>query len=291
MRTPQPGHASQVHEIARLQAARFHPLKCRPRSPQSGHRSLKKTSPNPLNHLQPIFRKLHPPAFYSLSVKAVLHMNALPLKGENYDCTIEKGRPRGRLAFQPRASSRRRVFRNPHSSRKILFRDLPRKEGFLMRSTPYSYRRTKRPLQPPAAPAGKIPLNKRLAVAFQRPFRTQCAAESPQSEKTSVPTEKRTPRLVRAAGKKRKRSLSIRPFANQARPSTAAGLPSSPRIYSILNQEALYTLKSSNLMAASIGPSRKEPRPATTTARQMILNVNQPGQSEAEIAVAVLNPQ
>ena len=72
----------------------------------------------------------------------------------------------GRPAFQPRASSRRRVFQNPHSSRKILFRDLPRKEGFLMRSTPYIYSWTKRPLQPPAAPAGKIPLNQRLAVVF-----------------------------------------------------------------------------------------------------------------------------
>ena len=79
--------------------------------------------------------------------------------------------PRGRLAFQPRAASRRRAFRNPHYSRKIPFRDLPRKGGFLMRSTPYIYSWTKRPLQPPAAPAGKIPLNQRLAVAFQKPFR------------------------------------------------------------------------------------------------------------------------
>ena len=78
--------------------------------------------------------------------------------------------PCGRPAFQQRAASRRRAFRNPHSSRKILFRDLPRRGGFLMRSTPYIYSWTKRPLQPPAAPAGKIPFYQRLAVSFQKPF-------------------------------------------------------------------------------------------------------------------------
>ena len=97
-------------------------------------------------------------------------MNALPPRQRRIMTAQSKDAgPCARLAFQPRASSRRGAFRNPHYSRKTLFRDLPRTGGFLMRSTPYIYSWTTRPLQPPAAPAGKIPLNQRLAVVFQTP--------------------------------------------------------------------------------------------------------------------------
>ena len=67
-----------------LTRARFHPLLWQTEGlPCAGHKSSKKTSLNPLNHLQPIFRKPHRAAFYSLFVKAVLQKRTFPpLKGE-----------------------------------------------------------------------------------------------------------------------------------------------------------------------------------------------------------------
>ena len=54
---------------------------------------FKKTSLNPFNHLQPIFRKPYRAPFYSLFVKAVLQKRTFPPSKEKYDCTIERRRP------------------------------------------------------------------------------------------------------------------------------------------------------------------------------------------------------
>ena len=138
---------------------------------KSGHKSSKKLLSIPSTTYSPFSAKSTRRILRFVCEGRFANERTTPRQRRIMTAQSKQVGPRGRLAFQPRASSRRRAFRNPHYSRKTLFRDLPRTGGFLMRSTPYIYSWTKRPLKPPAAPAGKIPLNQRLAVAFQKPFR------------------------------------------------------------------------------------------------------------------------
>jgi hypothetical protein len=161
--------------------------------------------------------------------------------------------PGGRPAFQQRAASRRRAFRNPHCSRKILFRDLPRRGGFLMRSTPYSYRRTQWPLQPPAAPAGKIPLNQRLAVVFQKPFRIQ------RSRRRFLVLENRkrpitVPQILLRAPFNLVASLSDAPSQSRQKP-----LPAQRKRRGFLMRPALYLIAGHKCL--SIGPNNARQKP------------------------------